>query len=220
LAGFREAYDITERNMFLCVANFGVGKGQHHLVDAFRAARVRDTALVMIGSDFNEYASLELASRPGAVGSLSKLAKRIAYKYGHVAVRPRSRQTERLTGGDSSIHILCNVPREMIVSAYAEADLFLLASAVECAPIVLYEAMAAGTPFVCTDVGNAADLPGGVVLPLEGFSEAMHDVVAHPAEWRRLGQRGRSYWRHSATWSAIVREYEALYRDLCRIDAT
>jgi L-malate glycosyltransferase len=217
--GFRAAYAIAERNVMLCVANFGVGKGQHHLVRAFREARVRDAALVMVGSEFNHYASLELASRPGVLGDLFKLARRIAYKYGHVAVRPRARWTEKLREIDSGIYILSDVPRAMVVSAYAEADLFLLASAVECAPLVLYEAMAAGTPFVCTDVGNAADLPGGVVLPLEGFSEAMRDLVARPAEWRRLGQRGRVSWGEHATWSAIVGKYEALYLALCRAGA-
>lgn len=213
--GFRQAFGIGERRVYLCVSNFGVGKGQHHLVDAFRAARVRDTALVLIGSDYNHYAALELASPAGAAGELSRLAKRVAFKFGRVAPDPGGRHTRRLGDLGSSIRILSRIPREAVVGAYAEADLFLLASAVECAPIVLYEAMAAGTPFVCTDVGNAADLPGGVVLPPDGFSEAMRDFAARPEEWRRLGRRGRAFWREQATWSAVVGRYDDLYHRLC-----
>lgn len=218
-SGFRRAYGIGERSMYLCVSNFGVGKGQHHLVDAFRAARVRDTALVLIGSDYNHYAALDLASPGGAAGELSRLAKRVAFRYGRVAPDPRARHARRLRDLGSSIRILSRVPREAVVSAHAEADLFLLASAVECAPIVLYEAMAAGTPFVATDVGNAADLPGGVVLPPDGFSGAMRDFAARPDQWRELGRRGRAFWREQATWSAVVGRYDDLYHRLRAGDA-
>src|SRR5262249_54379738 len=62
-----------------------------------------------------------------------------------------------------NILLLTDAPREWVVSAYKEADLFLFGSEVECFPLVILETMAARTPFVATDAGNVAELPGGVV---------------------------------------------------------
>ena len=213
--GFRQACGISEQTMFLCVSNFGLGKGQHHLVEAFRRARLDDAALVLVGSGLNPYASLNLTTPPGLPGDALRLARRAAFRFRGFRDEPRGQWIRRLPGLDSSIRVLTDVPREMIVSAYAEADLFLLASEVECAPLVLYEAMAAGTPFVCTPVGNAADLPGGVVRPAAGFAAAMRDAAERPEAWRSLGRAGRAFWAEHATWRLVVGQYEALYRRLC-----
>ena len=214
-AGFRQACGITERTMFLCVSNFGLGKGQHHLVEAFRRARIDDATLVLIGSALNPYAALELMTPDGPHGRAVRFARKAAIRLRGFGDHPRGQWVRRLRGLDSSIRVLTDVPREMIVSAYAEADLFLLASEVECAPLVLYEAMAAGTPFVCTPVGNAADLPGGVVRPAGEFGSAMRDAVERPETWRALGEAGRAFWAEHATWRLVVDEYESLYRRLC-----
>jgi TctA family transporter len=48
--------------------------------------------------------------------------------------------------------------REEIVAAYLAADLFLFPSRIECSPIVLFECLASHTPFLTTDVGNAAEI--------------------------------------------------------------
>ena len=213
-SGFRRACGINERTVFLCVSNFGLGKGQHLLVDAFREARLDDATLVLIGSGLNPYASVELMTPEGLPGRALRLTRRAAFRFRGFRDQPRGQWVRRLRGSDASIRVLTDVPREMIVSAYAEADLFLLASEVECAPLVLYEAMAAGTPFVCTPVGNAADLPGGVVRPAEEFAAAMRDAVARPEEWRSLGRAGRAFWAEQATWRQVVGQYQALYRRL------
>jgi glycosyltransferase involved in cell wall biosynthesis len=65
--------------------------------------------------------------------------------------------------------IVTSLPRGETVAAFQEADLFLFPSNIECSPVVLYEALASKTPFLTTDVGNAAEIVGwtngGVVLP-------------------------------------------------------
>ena len=54
--------------------------------------------------------------------------------------------------------LLADPPRDQVVEAYWDADLFVFCSMVECSPLVLFEAMAAGLPFVSLDVGNAAEI--------------------------------------------------------------
>ena len=49
-----------------------------------------------------------------------------------------------------------NLPREKVVDAFFEADLFVFASKVEYSPLVLFESAAAGTPFLTVPAGNAA----------------------------------------------------------------
>lgn len=60
------------------------------------------------------------------------------------------------------------LPRRETVAAFHAADLLLFPSNIECSPLVLFEAAASRTPFLVTDVGNAAEIVawtgGGVVL--------------------------------------------------------
>ena len=95
-------------------------------------------------------------------------------------------------GCSSSMHILCQVPRKMVVTAHHEADLFALALAVECVPIVLYEAMASRASVASTDVGDAIGRSGGIVQRIHGFRESMRGAAANADDWRRLGARGRA----------------------------
>jgi glycosyltransferase involved in cell wall biosynthesis len=214
VTGFRDAYGIAEPRMFLCVSNFGEQKGQQQLIRAFSASGVRDAALVLIGSEFNRFAEVWLTTGTTRADRLRRRAKEAMITRGLWHAGQRTRWVRRLRDRNGSIYVLSNVPRQMIVSAYHEADLFLLASHVECAPLVLYEAMASGTPFLSTDVGNARELKGGVVAPAEGFADAMRNWAGEPDRWRSLGQLGRSMWHESATWSRLVQQYEHLYESL------
>ncbi len=50
------------------------------------------------------------------------------------------------------------LPRSEVVELFFAADLFIFASKVEYSPLVLFEACAAGLPFVSVPVGNAAEI--------------------------------------------------------------
>ncbi len=68
--------------------------------------------------------------------------------------------------------IIRHLTRIETIAAYREADLFLFPSNIEGgASIVLFECMAAGLPFLVTDVGSAKETVlqsgGGVILPTE-----------------------------------------------------
>ena len=64
-----------------------------------------------------------------------------------------------------------DLPREKVVDAFFEADLFVFASKVEYSPLVLFESAAAGTPFLTVPAGNAREIVrwtgGGWLCPAD-----------------------------------------------------
>lgn len=129
--------------------------------------------------------------------------------------------------------LLVKLSRQDVVAAYRAADLFLLGSAIECSPLVLFEAMAAGTPFVTLDVGNAAEIVrwsagAGRVLPTEprprgrvggrpaDMAAAAGELLADEPQRRQMGEAGRQVWEQRFTWSTIAERYEQLYEQLIK----
>jgi glycosyltransferase involved in cell wall biosynthesis len=126
--------------------------------------------------------------------------------------------------------LLVDPPRQAVLDAYADADLFLFCSAVECSPLVLFEAMAAGLPFVSVDVGNAAEIAewsgGGVIVPsrrrpnglveapTRAVAAAVDELLADPDRRRELGERGRKAWQDRFTWDRVATSYEQIYESV------
>jgi glycosyltransferase involved in cell wall biosynthesis len=117
-----------------------------------------------------------------------------------------------------------NLPREDVVSAFLDADLFVFASRVEYSPLVLFEAAAAGTPFLTVPVGNSGEIVrwtgGGWVCPAEvddvGYTRVSSSVLAREMEkavrspelLRQLGKAGKQAWLDRFTWAKIAKSYE------------
>jgi glycosyltransferase involved in cell wall biosynthesis len=135
----------------------------------------------------------------------------------------------RLAGGGRRV-LLLDPPRPDVLGAYADADLFLFCSMIECSPLVLFEAIAAGLPFVSVDVGNAAEIAewsgAGTIVPsrrrADGLVEADPRAVAHaidelmadPERRAEMGERGRRAWEERFTWRTVAGQYERVYADL------
>jgi glycosyltransferase involved in cell wall biosynthesis len=121
-----------------------------------------------------------------------------------------------------------DLPREKVVDAFFEADLFVFASKVEYSPLVLFESAAAGTPFLTVPAGNADEIVrwtgGGWLCPAtvddRGYVKVSPDVLAReiekgiraPADLRKLGNAGRQAWLDSFTWEKIAKSYERILR--------
>jgi glycosyltransferase involved in cell wall biosynthesis len=123
--------------------------------------------------------------------------------------------------------LLLDPPREQVVAAYKDADLLVFASNIEYSPLVLYEAAAAGLPFIASPAGNSAEIAqwtgGGLVLPaaqrpdgwvqvsVPDLTRAIEDLLADPTRRAALGQAGQAAWQARFTWEDIVVRYEQLY---------
>lgn len=182
--GFRERYGIESEHMFLSVSNHYFAKGHLFVLDAFRRAGVQDATLVIIGE------------RPQA--------------HGWYSCFPVCSLMSTL---NSSIWILHDVPREWVVSAYQEADLFLFGSKVECAPLVMYECFASRTPFITTDVGNVKDHGDitRIVTNKDAMAEEICSFTRQPESFRSLAERAHEVFEADYTWGKIVERYETLY---------
>jgi glycosyltransferase involved in cell wall biosynthesis len=151
--------------------------------------------------------------------------------------RGRSAEVARANAGDASANIpppaqktvlRVDLPREKVVDAFFEADLFVFASKVEYSPLVLFEAAAAGTPFLTVPAGNAGEIAhwtgGGWLCPADvdehGYIKLSPAVLAREIEMgirspdylRKLGVAGRQAWVERFTWAKIAKSYERILR--------
>jgi glycosyltransferase involved in cell wall biosynthesis len=104
----------------------------------------------------------------------------------------------------------------------AEADVFVLPSRGDNAPISILEAMAAGLPVVSTRVGGIPELvtdgeTGLLVAPddPEGLADAIDRLASDAAFRSRLGERGAVRVAEEFSVQRAVRATVDLYRELC-----
>lgn len=113
-----------------------------------------------------------------------------------------------------SVQLKTAIARREVVSAIKEADLLISTSRREANSVVLLESMAAGTPWVSTDVGSARENAGGVVVSsVDKMAEVVLELLRDPDRGRRLGQEGRTRVEERHDWNRIVDSYEQLYED-------
>jgi glycosyltransferase involved in cell wall biosynthesis len=120
--------------------------------------------------------------------------------------------------------ILTDLARPDLIQAYMAADLFVFASRIEYSPLVLFEAAAAGTPFLTVPVGNADEIVrwtgSGILCEASkderGYTRVDPRVLASDMArcmkdcegLSRLGTIGRARWHNYFTWKVVVTYYE------------
>jgi glycosyltransferase involved in cell wall biosynthesis len=192
--------------MILHVGSHTGLKGHGEALRLFAGAQIANAVLVIAANDV-----------PGGCGPSCRLKAALYNAW------------FRLTAVGKRV-IVTPLPREETVAAYQAADLFLFPSNVECSPLVLFESMASHTPFISTDVGNAAEIAGwsggGLIMPTrkdrKGYSHAeisrsrtmIEELRQDAGKRESLAGSGFAAWQERFNWGKIAGEYEALYRNL------
>ena len=121
------------------------------------------------------------------------------------------------------------LPRAEVVELFFAADLFVFGSKVEYSPLVLFEACAAGLPFLSVPAGNSEEIArwtgGGEICPAEkdarGYIKVdpvvlaahMDRLIEDEPRRRALSAAGRAAWQQRYTWSVISEQYVAILAD-------
>lgn len=199
---------LKDAFLVLHVGNYTGRKGHKEAIEIFLRCKIKDAVLLMIGENTGYF------------------KKRSIFKYWGTGLLWLSKMFS------SKKIILTSANRAQTVAAYKEADLFLFPSQIECSPIVLFEAIAASTPFLVTDVGNSSEIvkwtQGGKVIPtrideegnsnaaIKGSVEVLDQLYANATERKKLAEQGHKSWKERFTWDKIAHQYENLYKELLK----
>jgi glycosyltransferase involved in cell wall biosynthesis len=186
-ADFRRQFGITSRFLVLHVANYDDRKNQISTLRDFMAANRADATLVFIGGEFNEYSR-----------QMVRTQHELQARY------PRAQ-----------VLLLDKIAKEWIYAAYQAADVFLLGAKHETQPLAILDAMAAGVPFIATNVGCVREFSGGLIRRAGAeTTTAIAQLLQDDAERQRLGEAGRQACEQKYDWDRILEAYERLFATL------
>lgn len=163
------SHDVKAKNDLyaICVANYTERKNQKFILESFYKAASDSLKLVFIGSRDNDY-----------LKSLKSLNAELSAKY-----------------GSKKVEFLVDVDRDRTIELVKGSSLYLLGSTWEAFPISIIEAMAAGVPFISTNVGIARYLPGGVIVKsADEMSYWIEVFEKYPDIASLYGTIGRDYY--------------------------
>lgn len=198
---FREKYNIKEKHILLNVASFFYGKGQDYLADIGKElAKTRDDFIII------------------------QISNTISYPY---AKRFKDQCMNKFQKAGFNYRFLTDIPREDVVGAFLDSDLFVFTSQKEVFPLVILEAMLARTPWVSMGVGNLDNQEGG--LYIEGqkkdnkgylllgereilrYVELINKLLNNPHLRRYLQEIGQGEILDLYKWDKIVNKYHKVF---------
>lgn len=186
---FRKKFGLGDSKIILNVSNHSTLKGHRFFWSGIHQLRDLNVAPVLIGNPY--------------VSWWKKWLKECYIECRVSAMREHALLLEGL-------------PRDGVVDAYIDADVFLFGSKVECSPLVMFESFASKTMFVTTDCGNVKDYRDVVciVKSVEEAVESIRDYCVNPARYADRIDQGYQLFLRSLNWEAIAKRYESLYLEL------
>lgn len=242
---FRKNHGIPENSfVFLTVGSFTGLKGHQELATAFKSLSINETLHVTLILNGNEVQRLErnisslgrkmlgLVRTYGVISALKQLFSKLLGRSASVRTIAESINSY----SRNKLVIISNFSRAELIQTFMAADLFVLASNIEYSPLVLFEAVAAGTPFLTVDVGNSLEIASwtgaGISCPSivdsngytrvreDDLMNAMMALVSKKKELAELGRIGHENWIKDFTWNSIASKYEALFLKLMMMRST
>lgn len=215
-SGFRPDFGIEEDEfLLLTVGSINGAKGHWEVARAFELAQFnRKSTLILNGN-------LPPRSRKGVAWQFLRESWQGRVPLAALVQRINARQ------GAMKRVIMSDLPRPDLVRAFKASDLFVLASHVEYSPLVLFEAVAAGTPFLSTPAGNAREIAqwtgggdiceatcsrtGQVQPDPARLALHMESLLSEPERLVQMGLAGRrAFVEGGFSWAAIANRYESI----------
>jgi len=141
-----------------------------------------------------------------AIKSVKKIVQRnpdIGLEYNIVGSGPLKRDLQILIEKlklQNTVRLLGAYPKDKVINALVESDIFLLSSIEESFGMVLLEAQAVGLPVIATSVGGTygaiIDGQSGFLVPsgdVDAIVERLEFLIDDPEVWKKMGSAGRKY---------------------------
>ena len=233
---FRDRLGILKDEiLLLTVGTFTGGKGHFEVASAFKLAKFdKPATLILNGNTPNKKAKLTkilLAKeylKMGPWSMLKRMYNDILIFIGIESTLKNRDWTDvaaEINQGDTDKRIIItNLKREDLIQCFLNSNLFVFASNIEYSPLVLYESVAAGLPFLSVPAGNAAEIvewtQGGVICPATSdkngritvdtqiLAKKMSSLLKNIPMLNKLRKEGRKNWEKNFTWNQISYEYE------------
>jgi glycosyltransferase involved in cell wall biosynthesis len=189
---------IVDRKWILNVSNFFPGKNQSEIINIL--SRLPNPA---------SYAYFQVAAD-------------IEFTIGQTLEARWRVMSQRLKQKGMEVQLVKNADRQKIVDLFRLSNAFIFTSIKEVTPIVLLESMAAGLPWVSTDVGDTPDFKGGLVIKTAKnsmgqclfdesartrFAEGLQTVLQNQS----MGDLGQVQATEEYDWKMILPRYERLF---------
>jgi glycosyltransferase involved in cell wall biosynthesis len=196
----REKLNIPfQDKVILTVSSHVHSKGHKESIAIFRASKIQNATLLIVGNSF-------------ADSECTDSCNLSASKYNHSIFRRF----------DSKQVIVRDLTRIDTVNAFSMADIFLFPSKIECAPLVIYECLAAGLPFISSSSGNVKEIvkntnAGIVMRDIHDGAKQLASLLLDHDRLAQMSNCGRKYWNKYSRWDLITQKYEKLYKKLTKV---
>lgn len=155
-------------------------------------------------------------NHPGLLESLRTLPPQAAF----VMIGQDTHDTDyvaevhAILGTRPDVRFISNLNRLGVAAAIQAADLVVLSSHAEVAPLCLLETMSLQRPWLATPgCGTANELAGGLILPLKEFRSAIECLMAHPEYRAQLARAGYEHWKTCYRWESLLTGWVELIRE-------
>lgn len=209
----RKELNISKnRFVFLTVGSPPFNKGHKEVVEAFELCDFPEPITVILNGDYSN-------SHFGK--GIKGLIKKLVFPF----LGRDAKSIQKISSGKHDIRFT-NLERSKLISLFFEADLFIFASKIEYSALVLYEALAAGLPFLSVPVGNSDEVAdwsnagiiceakkneeGFVVVDPQVLADKIKSVYKNREDLEALGKNGRKAWEDRFNWGVISKKIEEL----------
>lgn len=194
--------------VLMTIANYTGEKGHQELLYVFKRLPVKSASLISAGT---------ITPGIGCYDMFKEQSDRINHSH-------------KFPG--KKVILLDGTKRNQVRELLMCADLFVFFSNIEASPLVLFEAAAAGVPFVSTAAGNSAEIAkwtgagtivktherpsGRVAADLKDALWQVAKLAYNRPRRKEMGRVGHEAWEKKFTWEKITEDYLKLYEDLLK----